>query len=97
MRSTDFNAAIVTGGTGVVGYALIKLLISKNITVHLFVKDKQNIKCLEEFRDKLQIYEVSLRDYENKLLNISADVFFILHGKEQPRLIDKIKRYNLEI
>jgi nucleoside-diphosphate-sugar epimerase len=37
MRSDEFNAAIVTGGTGVVGYALVQLLISKNITVHLFV------------------------------------------------------------
>jgi nucleoside-diphosphate-sugar epimerase len=85
MRSAEFNAAIVTGGTGVVGYALIKLLISKNINVHLFVRDGKNIKCLEEFRDKLQVYEVHLREYENKLLSISADVFFILHGKAHPR------------
>jgi nucleoside-diphosphate-sugar epimerase len=36
MRIAEFNGAIVTGGTGVVGYALIKLLISTNITLHLF-------------------------------------------------------------
>ncbi len=97
MRSAEFNAAIVTGGTGVVGYALIKLLISKNITVHLFVRDEQNIKCLEEFRNKIQVYEVPLREYESKLLNISADVFFILHGKVHPRQNDRMKRHNLEI
>jgi UDP-glucose 4-epimerase len=93
MRSDEFNAAIVTGGTGVVGYALIKLLISKNIIVHLFVRDKQNIKCLEEFRDKLQVYEVPLREYGNKLLNISADVFFHLAWEGT----SKIDRQNEEI
>ncbi len=78
MRSSKFKAAIVTGGTGVVGYALIKLLISKNISVHLFVRDKHNIKCLEEFRNQLQVYEVPLSDYEDYRPSTSADVFFHL-------------------
>jgi nucleoside-diphosphate-sugar epimerase len=93
MRSAEFNAAIVTGGTGVVGYALVQLLISKNITVHLFVRDEQNIKCLEEFRDKLQVYEVPLGEYKNKLLYISADVFFHLAWEGT----SKIDRHNEEI
>ena len=37
MRDAEFNLALVTGGTGVVGYVLINLLISKNITLHWFV------------------------------------------------------------
>ena len=62
MRDGEFKSAIITGGTGVVGYALIKLLLSKNIDVHVFVRNHLDIKCLEEFRNRINIYEITLSD-----------------------------------
>jgi UDP-glucose 4-epimerase len=75
MKVNEYQRYIVSGATGVVGYALVNELLSQEKEVYILVRNKSDIKCLESFRHRINIYELDLTDYEATQLALKADVF----------------------
>lgn len=94
--------AIVTGGTGVTGNALVKFLLQQNIEVTALVRPASfRRKFLPKEHKKLTILECGMEDYKNitdKLEKGSYDAFFHLSwdgstGKEK---VDNRNHFKLQ-
>lgn len=93
MVNRNIRYALVSGGTGVTGNALVRYLLSKDIEVTALVREKSpRLDSMPISDDKLKIVEVNLGEYSAKAQYIKGlspyDVFFHLawdgsRGKEK--------------
>ncbi len=60
---------LVTGGAGYIGVVLVKELLKKGISVRIFDKLYFGEKPLEEFRDRIDLVQGDIRNFDRAILN----------------------------
>lgn len=74
----DIKSVAITGSTGMIGLALTKYLIKKNIKVIMFIRENSQKKDLIPNSDLIEVVECNLNNLKNIKLELKCDCFIHL-------------------